>query len=113
MKKTLQEHVNEIITNNTDEDYTRPAFLKDLSENGCASGMVPELIYYKDTEEFYARHRSEIDKLLADSLSDCGLSPTQLFGDNWDESDPLANEINNQNLLAWFAFETLAIDGIR
>ena len=112
METTLREHVDEIIESNTD-DCTRRSFLKDLSENGCVSGMVPELVYYGDTEEFYAQHESEIDDLLADSLSEFGYdSPAQFFGDNWDTSDPLANESNNQNLLAWFAFEKIAMEAL-
>ena len=112
METTLQEHVDEIIESNTGNYRTRRSFLEDLSACGCISGMVPELVYCGDTEEFYAQHKSEIDDLLADSLSEFGCdSPAQLFGDNWDTSDPLANESNNQNLLAWFAFEKIALFG--
>lgn len=28
-----------------------------------------------------------------------------MFGDKWDEEDPLAQNTFNQNLLAWFGFE--------
>ena len=28
-----------------------------------------------------------------------------MFGESWDKEDPLAIDIHNQNLLAWFGFE--------
>ena len=89
-----------------DEEY--PEALDDLLQHGCQSGMVSELIYYKDTTEFYEKHREEISTLLAEIMDDSGLSPTEMFGDKWDEQDPLALEHYNQNLLAWFAFEETA-----
>ena len=79
---------------------------KDLLENGCVSGMVGHLIYYRDTVKFYQRHRQEIDGLLKESLDSCGVSgPGELFGEKWDREDPLARGDLNQNLLAWFGFE--------
>ena len=32
----------------------------------------------------------------------------ELFGDKWNNDDPLALDAMNQNLLAWFGFETVA-----
>ena len=32
-------------------------------------------------------------------------SPKDLFGDKWDDGDPFARDVLNQNLLAWFGFE--------
>ena len=81
---------------------------KDLAYGGCQSGMVSELIYYTDTVKFYKRHRADIHALLKDMLSDVGGSPAELFGDKWDQGDPLASDIYNQNLLAWFGFEEAA-----
>ena len=39
-------------------------------------------------------------------MNETGLyAPSDLFGDKWDKEDPLAQDICNQNLLAWFGFE--------
>ena len=91
-----------------DYDEGVSGFLDDLFYGGCASGMVGSLVYYNDTIPFYKRHQEEIDALLGAMLDDCGCSPAQLFGDNWDDSDPLAHRTHNHNLLAWFGFEETA-----
>ena len=87
----------------------REGALEDLLTHGCQSGMVGELIYYSDTTAFYAQHGVEINALLAEMLDNTGYtSPAELFGDKWDSTDPLALDIQNQNLLAWFGFEEAA-----
>jgi hypothetical protein len=79
-----------------------------LEYGGCQSGAVSRLIYYTDTVRFYRKHQQEIDALLAQMQEDSGFyNPAELFND-WDETDPLAREQSNQNLLAWFGFEETA-----
>ena len=79
---------------------------KDVLYYGCQSGTVGFLIYYSDTVRFYKRYKTEIDTLLYELMEDTGLhAPSELFGDKWDKEDPLANDVYNQNLLAWFGFE--------
>lgn len=79
---------------------------KDVLYHGCQSGTVGFLIYYSDTVRFYKRYKTEIDTLLYELMEDTGLhAPSELFGDKWDKEDPLANDVYNQNLLAWFGFE--------
>jgi hypothetical protein len=80
----------------------------DLMQGGCISGMVGHLIYYYDTVRFYKNYRQEIDTLLSELLQDTGCSISELFGEKWDNDDPLARDIYNQNLLAWFGFEETA-----
>lgn len=84
----------------------REGALEDLLAHGCESGMVGELIYYTDTTAFFEQHCKEINALLAEMLDNT--SPASLFGDKWDSTDPLALDIQNQNLLAWFGFEEAA-----
>lgn len=108
----LETAVGEIIASHADgsgyDDGAR-GWLTDLAKGGCESGMVGELIYYRDTCAFYAEHAKAIGSLLASNLDDMGVkSPAELFGSKWDASDPLAQDDTNQNLLAWFAFEETA-----
>lgn len=87
----------------------REGALEDLLQYGCESGIVGELIYYSDTTAFFEQHCKEISTLLAEMLDNTGYtSPANLFGDKWDADDPLALDIQNQNLLAWFGFEEAA-----
>lgn len=91
------------------EPHERKGALEDLLAHGCASGMVGELIYYSDTYAFYEQHCKEINALLAEMMDSTGYtSPASLFGDKWDSADPLALDLHNQNLLAWFGFEEAA-----
>lgn len=78
----------------------------DVLNYGCISGVVGFLIYYKDTVKFYNRYKTEIDKLLYDTMRELGIySLKEIFGNKWDEEDPLCLDVYNSNLLAWFGFE--------
>jgi len=107
LEKAVQKSINELA-----EDYPdtgAAGVIEDLMQGGCASGMVPELVYYRDTDIFYKRHIEEINALLANTLADTGCScPADLFGDKWCQRDPLARLVTNVNLLAWFGYEETA-----
>ena len=101
----LKRVYNYVIDRWSDYDDKKGIFT-DVLHYGCQSGIVGELIYYTDTVRFYKQYRQEINTLLYDIMNGTGLySPTELFGDKWDKEDPLAQDICNQNLLAWFGFE--------
>lgn len=84
--------------------------LEDLTQHGCESGIVGELIYYRDTVKWFKYYRKDINILLVDTLEGFrgkdGLA--YVFGNKWDITDPLAQDTHNQNLLAWFSFEESA-----
>ena len=107
----LVKRVCDYIIDNWDEsadDSENKSILTDILENGCESGACSDLVYYSDTVKFYNDYEDEINELLNSLLNDCGYkSPAELFGDKWDETDPLALEEYNQNLLAWFGFEEI------
>ena len=71
------------------EDYNAPEdYFETVLKYGCVSGVVPALITYKDTEEFFNRHVDEILELL-NEIKEYGEITFEL----------------NRNNLAWFAFE--------
>ena len=104
-KSPLQQVVRDWYAEQCEEGYDK--CLDDLARNGCQSGMVSGLIYYKDTAAFYLRHKEEISALVSELIAGFGMPIGEVFRD-WDQSDPFANETSNQNLLAWFAFEETA-----
>lgn len=107
LEKAVQKIINKYAA---DYESGAEGFMKDLRYGGCQSGLVGELIYYNDTCRFYNQHKQEINALLYETLENCGLkSPAELFGDKWDEQDPMGIQDQNQNLLAWFAFEETAM----
>lgn len=105
----LERHVRNWVNAQT-KNYTEgvAGVFKDLNHGGCSSGYVGHLISYKDTVRFYKRHQKEIDAMLVECAADAGTTPAGLFGGKWDDSDPLARDYPNQNLLAWFGFEEAA-----
>ena len=105
--------VREIIKDSQDYEESTPeesllARLGDISRHGLSSGIVGRLIYYSDTTAFYRKFKAGISQLLYEMLESTGLSVHELFGDKWDSADPLALDDDNQNLLAWFAYEEIA-----
>ena len=71
------------------EDYDAPQdYFETVLKYGCVSGVVPALMYYKDTEEFFDKHVDEILELL---------NEVKEYGE-------ITFELNRNNL-AWFAFE--------
>lgn len=103
-EKTLLMDVMEDLQNqgNTEE---QKSYMEDVMTYGCQSGMVGHLTWYTQTEAYYKEHKEEINELLYEMLDSTGLNIGELFGDNWDEEDPLALEQFNRNLLAWFGYE--------
>lgn len=82
------------------------AIFTDVLEHGCQSGVVGHLIYYADTVKYYEDHKDEINEMLYEVMSECGMyNPRELFGDKWDDEDPLCLDTYNKNLLAWMGFE--------
>ncbi len=79
---------------------------KDVLYHGCQSGVVGALVWYSQTTAFYKKYREQINALLAETMDNTGIyNLSELFGERWDKEDPLATDVCNQNLLAWFGFE--------
>lgn len=96
--------INVLLDQGSSEDIEN--YISDVLKHGCVSGIVNELIYYSDTIEFFNKYKRDIVNLLTESLESTGYkSPSDLFGDKWDDEDPLAEDDQNQNLLAWYGFE--------
>ena len=83
-------------------------FIQDVLYGGCQAGTVGELIYYSDTTKWFKLYRQEIEGQVKQMQEELGTHLDELNG--WDETDPFARETYNQNLLAWFSFETVCND---
>jgi hypothetical protein len=102
----LVDYVLDYVLDRWDDYDDKIAIFSEVLEHGCQSGIVTSLIYYSDTTKFYDNYKEEINALLYDLMTETGLyNPSELFGDKWDKEDPLALDVLNKNLLAWFAFE--------
>ena len=102
-----EEVLNDILAK-FDEDGRNAAegYIKNVLQYGCQAGTVSGLIYYNDTTAFFERHKEEIKRLLTKLMYEIGAkSPSELFGNKWDDEDYFADDVQNQNLLAWFGYE--------
>lgn len=103
---SLTQYVCDYIMDEWNDYDDKMDIMQDVLTQGCISGIVSSLIYYNDTTAFYQDHKEEINNLLYETMDEIGeYSPKAIFGEKWNEKDPLAIGVGNQNLLAWFGFE--------
>jgi hypothetical protein len=94
-----------------DYDGNYQSLFNDIMRAGLQSGIIGDLVYYSDTIKWFKKHNAEISKMLREMMFEYGVdSPAELFGNKWDKSDPFASDTQNQNLLAWYSFETIVDD---
>jgi len=80
-------------------------FYGHLLDNGCGSGIVEEMIG-NNVINFFQEYKQEINQSFSEIIDEYNLSNTSdIFGDEYDETDPLFLKHNNQKLLTWFVFE--------
>ena len=103
--------INEIVADS--KDYSGEnmqerlqARLSDVG-HGLSSGIVGSMIYYKDTTKFFNLYRKEIEKLWQEFSFETGMKLSDLR--DFDESDPFIRDTSNKNLLAWWAYEEIAV----
>lgn len=84
----LKDNVIDILLDHIEDYEEEKGFLEDIMNYGCVSGIVPELIYFNQTECFFIKHMEEIFDIyneLKDNLN--------------------TNFEVNANNLSWLAFE--------
>lgn len=80
-----------------------------LENPDCSSGGVEKLVGYSDIIDFYEKHIEEINDLIANALLNLDTRDmAQLFGNKWNEYDPLVLTDRNKKLLTWFGYEEIA-----
>ena len=84
----LKDSVIDIILNHID-DYENPiTFLEDVLQYGCSSGMIGELTYFYQTQNFFIEHMEEIFDIYNEVKENLSI-----------------NFEANANNLSWLAFE--------
>ena len=90
-KAVLESLINKVEECVSDEEIMM--MVNDVMIKGCSSGIVPDMIYFYDTDRFFDNHTEEIFDLLNESIAE-GLTD--------------ANNINfSKNNLAWWAYEVI------
>ncbi len=91
---TLHKAIERILRNElSDPDY-RERWIDDLENQGCVSGMVAGLTSYSDTTTFFDEYEDEILDLAKEYEFTADIMELGMTG--------------FKNIIAWFAFETLA-----
>lgn len=101
---SLRDAVIDYVLKSWDDYENKEDIFLDVKRQGYHSRIVRNLFPYSRTEEFYNKHKREINALLFETMWETGLSPLEIFGDEWLETDPLCLGTNNQNLLVRFGF---------
>lgn len=101
----LEKSVAAWIVKAEDKDFT--GRFRDLFHGGCASGIVSNMIYYRDTCKFYARHKAAIWELVGQMADDCGETLFHFLAERTRDNSP-GDCDQVENFLAWFGFETAA-----
>ena len=101
-KEVIEDQLDEVDGYDTPQD-----FLEHLCDLCITGGGVSSMIYYDDTLAFLERHSEEINQLLQEGIREFG-SLQDMFGDNYDDSDPMNLDTHNRNLFAWYAYEETA-----
>ena len=87
-ENTLKDNVIDIILNHID-DYENPiTFLEEVLQYGCSSGMIGELTYFNQTQNFFIEHMEEIFDIYNEVKENLSIN----------------FEVNANNL-SWLAFE--------
>lgn len=68
------------------------SMINDIVSYGCASGIVSDMMFYRDTESFFNTHSEEIFDLMNEKRDE-----------GWD----LNNIEFSKNNLAWWAYEVI------
>ena len=93
LKREVAEIIVNMLSENADNEEVIGT-LEDITTYGCASGTVPALVYYSDTEAFFDRHSEEIFELIENMVEEGIIDKKQL-------------ELSKNNLV-WTAFELIA-----
>ena len=93
---TLKHVVAEILLDqlvDTNDDTEILAYIRDIVNHGCVSGIVTALITYSDTEKYFDKYADEIFDLMNEKRDE-----------GWD----LNNIEFSKNNLTWWSFEVVA-----
>lgn len=106
----LEINVYEELLDDYNEDDEVLSYIKDVCSLGCQSGICGNLIYYKDTCDFYDKYEDEIEDLLEDYGNNIGYENRFDIISSLNGSDNVGNLTQEKNLLAWFGYEQVLLN---
>lgn len=94
------------INSDAEDNDTSATFV--LREAAAGEWRTRAVVLRRDAVRFFHRHETEIVALLVDCIQRRGATCADIFGDDWDSTDPLARGTTNQTTLARFGFAEAA-----
>src|SRR5699024_2554387 len=88
VKDSVKYEVIEWIESRIEEYDNIEDIFNDLFTGGCESGIVTDLIYYKDTVNYFEKHEDEIKEMLDENIG------IDLYSMGVEEFDELMNTLN-------------------
>ena len=74
------------------------AFINDLKQAGCISGMIGEFIYHSDCKAFYIAHLEDLESIKTDLEASLGESIANRY------------ELPHYTFMCWLCFEEYCFD---
>lgn len=93
-----------IIDDLLDEDDPK-SYIIDVTNHGCVSGTCSNLIYYKDTCEFYTKHKGDIWEMASERANEMGEKNLLQMIANLNGADSVGGVDQFENLMAWYGYE--------
>ena len=96
LKQETMELLNDMVIMN---EETIESVISEILTYGCVSGIVGALTYYYQTEEFFNRHKDEINDMAQELSNDIYGNPYEIYHNFKYEC--------SKNTMAWFGFEEM------
>ena len=100
--KVINDLIDYCNDNNGKDTYI---WMSDILTHGCVSGMIGDLIYYKDTCAFYEQYEEDIWDLLEETKQSFGNKNILETIAQLNGADDVDSDEQFKNLLAWFGYE--------
>jgi len=100
--KVINDLIEYYNDNNGKDTYI---WMSDILTHGCVSGMIGDLIYYKDTCAFYDQYEEDIWDLLEETKDSFGNKTILETIAGLNGAKDVGSNEQFKNLLAWFSYE--------
>ena len=105
-KKNLRNYVVNYYLNKPADEIEE--HIKDVVTHGCISGLVNDLIYYRDTNNFFDKYQDDIDELAYDLAREKGYDNYIDFIASLNHQGNVGDMKQLKNFMAWFGFEEVS-----
>jgi len=107
--QTIKDYIKEDLKDYETKEEKKQ-YLKEVVEHGGVSGVINGLVYYNDTTRFYDLMEEEIEDLVKEWGDMTGGKNRMDTISKMRGSENVGDITQEKNLLAWFAYEWIAME---